>query len=133
METNGARFVIGKAGELVSYQQEASFSMGGTPLVSSAKSPAPAVKGAAMCAESTLPPSLQPLATEIATYFRELPRLIAEGEKGRVALIRGDQIVSVWDTFRDAYQAGQDRFGLEPFIAQPINPRDLCVAPPKAS
>jgi hypothetical protein len=73
----------------------------------------------------TLPPALEVQRTEIATYLRELPRLLAEGEEGRYVLIKGDQVVSIWDTADDAYQAGCERFGLEPFLAQPINGRDL--------
>jgi hypothetical protein len=64
--------------------------------------------------------------TEIITYRRELPRLLAEGHQGRFALVHGQEVVSIWDTFGDAYQAGRERFGLGvPFIAQPIDPRDL--------
>ena len=32
------------------------------------------------------------LKREINTYRRELPRLLAEGEEGRVVLIKGDQV-----------------------------------------
>ena len=69
---------------------------------------------------------LDAIRTEIRTYFRELPRLLEEGHEGRVVLIKGDQVVSVWDTFGDAYQAGRDRFGFgATFLAQPIDSRDL--------
>jgi hypothetical protein len=74
---------------------------------------------------SSLPESLRHLHQEIATYRRELPRLLAEGQEGRVALVRGDQIVSIWDTFQDAYQAGRGQFDLEAFLAQPVDSRDL--------
>ncbi len=57
---------------------------------------------------------------ELATYRRELARLLLEGEVGRFALIQGDKIFSVWDTRRDAVQAGHDRFGKEPFLVQQI-------------
>jgi hypothetical protein len=62
---------------------------------------------------------------EIATYRRELPRLVAEGHAGRFALIKGDEVVSLWDASDDAYLAGCQRFGSGPFLAQPIDPRDL--------
>ena len=65
-----------------------------------------------------------PLVTEVATYYRELPRLLAEGEAGRIVLIKGDRVVGVWDTFDDAYQAGVLLFGFGPFLAQPIDTRD---------
>lgn len=62
---------------------------------------------------------------EIATYRRELPRLLQEGQAGRCALIKGNEILSIWDTWGDANQAGYDRFGLdEPFCVQKIDPRD---------
>jgi hypothetical protein len=87
-----------------------------------------------MPTDSTLPPSLRPIATEIRTYLRELPRLLAEGEAGRFALVKGDQVLSVWDTFDDAVQAGEDRFLLagEAYLAQPIDPHDLTRPFPEA-
>lgn len=65
------------------------------------------------------------LEQEIATYRRELPRLLAEGQEGRFVLIRGNQVAGVWNTFDDACQAGHAQFGLEPFLAQPVDARDL--------
>ena len=61
---------------------------------------------------------------EIAAYRRELPRLLEEGEAGRYALVRGDQLVSIWDTQGDAIQAGCDKFGLEFFYIKKIDTRD---------
>ncbi len=78
----------------------------------------------------SLPDSLKPLEREIATYWRELPRLLVEGQAHRHALIKGDEVVNVWDTFRDAHQAGRERFGFEAFLAQPIDPQDLTRAFP---
>jgi hypothetical protein len=72
-----------------------------------------------------IPDKLKPLATEIATLFRELPRLLAEGQEGRFALVRGDTIAGIFDTFEDAYTAGYGRFAPEAFLAQPIDSRDL--------
>ena len=77
-----------------------------------------------------LPEQARPLAAEIATYFRELPRLLGDGHAGRAVLVKGDQILGVWDTEADAYQAGTDRFGFGPFLAQPIDPRDLARLAP---
>jgi len=61
---------------------------------------------------------------EIATYRRELPRLLASGESGRFALIKENDILSTWDTWGDAYQAGRQRFGLVPICVMKIDPRD---------
>ena len=68
----------------------------------------------------------KPLHEEAATYLRELPRLLAAGEAGRVLLAKGNAVGGVWDTVDDAYQAGIDRFGLGgPFLVQPVRERDL--------
>jgi hypothetical protein len=68
---------------------------------------------------------------EIATYRRELPRLLAEGHAERFVLIKGDEVIGVWDTSDDAYQAGCQRFGTGPFLAQPVDQRDLTRAFPR--
>jgi hypothetical protein len=61
---------------------------------------------------------------QFAAYLRELPRLLAEGHSGRYALLKGDEVVSVWDTQRDVLQAGYERFGLDPFTVKKIEPSD---------
>jgi hypothetical protein len=71
------------------------------------------------------------LKREINTYRRELPRLLAEGHEGRVVLIKGDQVISIWDTDEDAYQAGREKFGFDIFLAQPIETRYLTGPYPK--
>jgi hypothetical protein len=62
---------------------------------------------------------------EIAAYLRELPRLLEDGEEGRHALVKGDEILSIWDSDGDAIQAGCERFGLEPIFVKKIDGRDL--------
>jgi hypothetical protein len=74
-----------------------------------------------------LPDSLQPLATEVETFYRELPRLLAEGEANRYALIRDREIHGVWDTSRDASQYGYEKFDDSRFLTQKIDPRLLPV------
>lgn len=66
-----------------------------------------------------LPPD-SPYATEWRAYKREVLRLLAEGHAGRYALVKGDEVVSVWDTFRDAKQAGYEQFGMTPFLVREI-------------
>jgi hypothetical protein len=73
-----------------------------------------------------LPPG-SPIEAEWDTFRRELPRLLAEGHHGRYALVKGDHVAGVWDTQRDALQAGYEKFGLVTFMVQPI----LAVDPPK--
>jgi hypothetical protein len=60
------------------------------------------------------------LEREQATYEREKARLLAEGEAGRFAVIHGDEVASVWDTYRDASQAAHERFPLGTFMIKQI-------------
>jgi hypothetical protein len=62
---------------------------------------------------------------DLQTYRRELPRLLQEGHALRYAIIREDQVVSIWDTLGDALQAAGERFGLEPVATYRINPLDV--------
>ncbi len=62
---------------------------------------------------------------EIAAYVSKLPQLLDEGEAGRFALIKGDEILSTWDTYRDANQAGREKFGLEAICVMKIEARDV--------
>ena len=62
---------------------------------------------------------------DLATYRRELPRLLREGQAGRYALIKNDQVVSTRETIGDALQAAAERFGLEPVATYKINPLDV--------
>jgi hypothetical protein len=71
------------------------------------------------------PPELSALATEIHTYFRELPRLLAEGEDGRIVVVKGNELFGVWDTYHDAIQYGHDRIPDGKFLAQEIDARFL--------
>jgi hypothetical protein len=80
--------------------------------------------------QNALPENLKPLEREIGTYYRELPRLLADGNEGRYALIRDDELLSVWDTLADASQAGHERFGLDRFMAQKIRASDLKALAP---
>ena len=58
------------------------------------------------------------LEREMETYRRELPKL--REHAGKFVLIHGDEVAGIWDTFADAVQVGDDRFGLEPFMVHEI-------------
>src|SRR6266436_1026521 len=62
---------------------------------------------------------------DLETYRRRLPRLLQEGHAGRYALIKDDQVLSIWDTVGDALQASGERFGLDPVATYKINPLDV--------
>jgi hypothetical protein len=55
------------------------------------------------------------LEKELASFDRELPRLV-QTMKGQFALIHGEAIDSSWKTEDEAYTAGCERFGTEPFL-----------------
>jgi hypothetical protein len=65
-----------------------------------------------------------PLQQEYSVYLRELPRLLAEGHAGRYVLIKGDELVGLYDTTTAVLEAGYERFGLDPFCVQKVDPRD---------
>jgi hypothetical protein len=79
-----------------------------------------AVAGGTLVDQIPDPSPGEPFADEWKTFKREIYRLICAGNKGRYALVKGDQVVSVWDTLTDATQAGQERFGNEAFFVQEI-------------
>ncbi len=60
------------------------------------------------------------LATELQTYQRELPNLLANSQ-GKFVLIQASDILSVWDTYEDAIQEGYRVCGLDkPFLVKKI-------------
>jgi len=61
------------------------------------------------------------LEREWEAFLKEMPRLLAEGQRGRYVLIQGETVHGVWDTLDEALSAGYDRFGVDPFLAQEIN------------
>jgi hypothetical protein len=58
------------------------------------------------------------LETELATYKAKLQELASK--EGKFALIRGDQVVDVFDTYADAIKEGYAKFGLNPFLVKQI-------------
>ena len=73
----------------------------------------------------TFPEQMNSMRAEMETYYRELPRLIEDGEEGRYVVVKGGTVYSVWDTFRDARQRGGELFGMEQFMVQEVDARFL--------
>jgi hypothetical protein len=59
-----------------------------------------------------------PLETEQSTYERELPKLMPSA--GKFALIQGNDVAGVYDTYQDALKVGYERYGLNPFMVKKI-------------
>src|SRR5262249_44489978 len=49
---------------------------------------------------------IKPVEREFRAFLKALPGLLADGEEGRHVLIKGDEVISIWDTFRDGYPSG---------------------------
>jgi hypothetical protein len=42
------------------------------------------------------------------------------GDEGKFVLIKGDDVVGVWETYADALKEGYQKFQLEPFMVKRI-------------
>jgi hypothetical protein len=60
------------------------------------------------------------LEKEAETYRRLKPELLGKGHQGRFAVIFGDELAGVWDTFGDACGAGYRRYHEVPFMVKEI-------------
>jgi hypothetical protein len=67
------------------------------------------------------------LEKELETFHRELPKLLAE-HPGEFVLIGGDRVDSFWPTEDAGYEAGCQRFGLEPFLVKQVQPHETPVS-----
>jgi hypothetical protein len=57
-------------------------------------------------------------AEELAAYHRKLPELL--GDAGRFVLIKGDEVIGVFDSYQDAVTSGYERFELDLFFVKQI-------------
>ena len=68
-------------------------------------------------------PKLQPedvFYREQQTYLRELPRLLAEGQERKFCVIKGDDLIGIYDTDEEASAVRWQKYGAEPCMVQPI-------------
>jgi hypothetical protein len=61
----------------------------------------------------------QILSTEIQTYEQQRDNLLGTSE-GKFVLIRGNQVVGIFDSKMDAIAAGYQQFGNVPFLAKQV-------------
>lgn len=61
-------------------------------------------------------------AAELATYERKLPELLSDA--GRFVLIKGSEIVGLFDSYQDAVTSGYQRFDLDEFFVKQIAPTE---------
>ncbi|MCW5621003.1 MAG: hypothetical protein KIS79_07860 [Burkholderiales bacterium] len=60
------------------------------------------------------------LELELKTYQSLLPTLIGKDD-GKFALIKGEELVGVYDSYPDALKIGYEKFGVEPFLVKKIS------------
>lgn len=79
-----------------------------------------------------LPPAdpNEALAAEWETYRREVGRLLAEGQEGKFALIKGDEVIGIYDTWDDARQVGLEKYLFEPHMIHPVLSREPVIRGP---
>jgi hypothetical protein len=65
-------------------------------------------------------PEGEPFAEEWRAFKREVFRLVNDGMIGKFAVLKGEQLVGIWDTLSDAELAGRRQFGDAPFLVQEI-------------
>ena len=65
-----------------------------------------------------------PLATEWNFYRREVGRLLAGGHEGKWLLIKGEEIIDMWDRREDAFAAADERFFRQPCLVRQILSRE---------
>lgn len=63
------------------------------------------------------------LAEELETYEKNKQRLL-ETDRGKFVLIKGKEIINVFDTQADAVKVGIDKFGNSPFLVKKIQEID---------
>jgi hypothetical protein len=65
-----------------------------------------------------------PLRREWDFYRRQVGRLLAEGHCGRHILIKGEQVIGMWDTHEEALLAGCMKFPGQPILVHQIQERE---------
>jgi hypothetical protein len=69
-------------------------------------------------------PGPEVLAAELATYEANRQELLQCGA-GQCVLVKGSEIVGLYPTSDEAYEAGLARFGLTPFMIREVRERDI--------
>ncbi len=79
-----------------------------------------------------LPPAdpNEALAAEWETYRREVGRLLAEGQEGKFALIKGEEIIGIYDTWDEARCVGLEKYLLQGHMVRPILSREPVIRGP---
>ncbi|MBY0528217.1 MAG: hypothetical protein K2R98_32780 [Gemmataceae bacterium] len=65
-----------------------------------------------------------PLRREWNTYLHEAGRLLAEGHAGRYVLVKGEELLGIWDTESEAMRTGYEQFLGQAFLVHQVQERE---------
>ena len=68
-----------------------------------------------------------PIASEWNLYRREVGRLLAEGHENRWVLIKGEEIIGIWDTEEEARAVALHKYLMQPCLIQQVRSREPIV------
>jgi hypothetical protein len=71
-----------------------------------------------------------PIAGEGDRYRREVGQLLAEGHENRWVLIKGEEIIGIWDTEDDARAVALQKYLMQPCLIQQVRSREPIVRMP---
>jgi hypothetical protein len=60
-------------------------------------------------------------------YRREVERLLAEGQEGRFLLIKGENIIGIWDTEEEAEAVALQNYLMQPCLIHQVRSREPLV------
>ena len=66
---------------------------------------------------------------EIERYNELLPELL-ESSKGKFVVIKGRELLGIYDSNDDAYEAALDKYGLSGFLLRPVRETQQVVSIP---
>jgi hypothetical protein len=95
-------------------------------VLSSPPSPPPELPTIPYTELAEAPPD-SPLATEWNYYRREVGRLLSEGRTGKWLLIKGEEIIGIWDTQAEADAVRLQRFPSQPVLQKQILEREPLI------
>jgi hypothetical protein len=74
------------------------------------------------------PPSADsPIASEWNVYRREVARLLAEGQENRWVLIKGEEIIGIWDGEEEARAMAFQKYQMKPCLIQQVRSQEPIV------
>lgn len=71
-----------------------------------------------------------PLNREWTCYRREAARLLAEGHEGRFVLIKGEEIIGIWDTEEEAEAVALHQYLMQPCLIHQVLIREPVLRGP---